>query len=287
MYEIKRKAVLGPAINLFDVVAPEIARKAQAGQFIILRQNEWGERIPLTIADYDRERGLITIIFQEVGRSTIDLGKMEAGDKILDFVGPLGRPSEIDKYGNVVCVGGGVGIAPLYPITRELFAAGNKIVSVIGARSREVLIWEDKMRSVSNEIHIATDDGSYGTKGFVTDILKEVLNGEKIDMVLAIGPLVMMQSVSELTRTHGIKTLVSLNPIMLDGTGMCGACRVQVNGEIKFACVDGPEFDGHEVDWENARSRALMFKEEERIALQSERKHSHGEEGGCECQREK
>lgn len=267
MYEIVEKSVLAPGIKLFQIYAPLIARKAKPGQFVIVRKDEWGERIPLTIADHDAERGTVTIIFQEVGRSTYELGKLEKGDKVLDFVGPLGKESEIENYGTVVCIGGGVGVAPLYPVTRALYKKGNRIISIIGARSADYLIWKDRMETVSNELYIATDDGSLGEKGLVTDVLRNVMEKHELDRVIAIGPLPMMQAVSELTRIKGIKTIVSLNPIMLDGTGMCGACRVQIGGDTKFACVDGPEFDGHLVDWENAKKRARMFINEEKEAM--------------------
>ncbi|NLW63063.1 MAG: sulfide/dihydroorotate dehydrogenase-like FAD/NAD-binding protein, partial [Syntrophomonadaceae bacterium] len=253
MYRIQSKKVLGPELKLMVVEAPEIAAKAQPGQFIILRENEYGERIPLTIADFDRQEGTITIIFQEVGRSTRDLGLLEAGDSILDFVGPLGKKSEIEDFGKVVCVGGGVGVAPVYPITRALYEAGNHVVSIIGARNRELLILEEEMRKVSHQLVVMTDDGSYGEKGFVTDALCKILSQDNYARVIAIGPLVMMKAVSEVTKEFGVQTIVSLNPIMVDGTGMCGACRVEVGGETRFACVDGPEFDGHQVDWNLAQ----------------------------------
>lgn len=267
MYEVVNKTILASNIKQLEVYAPHIARKAKPGQFVIVRNNEQGERIPLTIADFDTQKGTITIIFQEVGRSTIDMGYLEKGDKFLDFVGPLGKASEIKKYGKVVCVGGGVGVAPVFPIARALYEKENYIISILGAKSHEFLIWEERMKSISNEIYIMTDDGTYGEKGFVTDALSKIIAEQDIDLVLAIGPLAMMQSVCELTRPKQIKTLVSLNPIMLDGTGMCGACRVEVGNERKFACVDGPEFDGHLVDWENAKQRALMFKEQENMVL--------------------
>lgn len=278
MYRIRSKKVLGPDLKLMVVEAPEIAAKAQPGQFIILRENEYGERIPLTIADFDRTEGTITIIFQEVGRSTRDLGMLEAGDSILDFVGPLGKKSEIEDFGKVVCVGGGVGVAPVYPITRALYEAGNHVVSIIGARSRDLLILEDEMRKVSHQLVVMTDDGSYGEKGFVTDALRKVLSQDNYARVIAIGPLVMMKAVSEVTREFGVKTIVSLNPIMVDGTGMCGACRVEVGGETRFACVDGPEFDGHEVDWNLVQQRARMFLAQEKIA-------DEARGGGCRCQK--
>ncbi|HHX51704.1 MAG TPA: sulfide/dihydroorotate dehydrogenase-like FAD/NAD-binding protein [Clostridia bacterium] len=278
MYEICQKKILAPGIKLMDIKAPDVARKVQAGQFIILRTNEYGERIPLTVADFDREKGLITIIFQEVGYSTQELGKMEEGQFLLDFVGPLGRPTEIQKFGTVVCVGGGVGIAPVYPIARALKKAGNKVISIIGARSKELLILEEEMKAVSGELLVATDDGTYGHHGFVTDLLKEILDQGEIHRIWGIGPVMMMKAVAETTRATKITTLVSMNPIMVDGTGMCGACRLSVGDETKFACVDGPEFDGHLVDWELAIRRSAIFKEEEKIALE---KGKCG--GGCGC----
>lgn len=277
---IVKKEILAPGIKLFKVSAPEIASKARPGQFVILRINEKGERVPLTIADSDPRKGTVTLIFQEVGRTTIELGKLNEGDTMLDLVGPLGRASEIEYYGRVICVGGGVGVAPVYPITRALKEAGNTVISIIGARSRDHLILVEEMDAVSDALHIATDDGSMGRKGFVTDVLRDLLDREeKIDFVMAIGPLVMMQAISELTRPYQIRTVVSLNPIMVDGTGMCGACRVSVGGETRFACVDGPEFDGHLVDWEVARKRARMFQAEEKIALE----YLSGSD--CRCQK--
>ncbi len=267
MFKITKKQDLAKKIKLFDVYAPNIARKAQPGQFVIVRSAERGERIPLTIADYDRVNGTITIIFQEVGRSTMDLGLFGEGQALLDFVGPLGRPSQLEKFGRVICIGGGVGIAPIYPIARALYAADNHIITILGAQNVESLFWEEKLREVSNEVFVTTDDGSYGEKGRVTDILSNLIAVYDIDKVVAIGPLAMMEAISNLTRPKNINTIVSLNPIMLDGTGMCGACRVEVGNETKFACVDGPEFDGHLVDWQNAKQRALMFKKEEKIAL--------------------
>lgn len=279
MYQIVQKTNLAPSIKLMRVKAPEVAKKAEAGQFIILRLHEKGERIPLTITDYDREEGTITIVFQEVGKSTEELGSFEEGQSILNFVGPLGKPTGITSYGNVVCVGGGVGVAPIYPIARALHEAGNKVVSIIGARSRDLLFFENEMRSVSDKFYVATDDGSKGRKGFVTDILKEILDkmSEKINIVFAIGPVLMMRAVAELTRQHGIKTVVSLNPIMVDGTGMCGACRVEVGGTTKFACVDGPDFDACQVDFDLLmKRRKMFFKEEERA-----REYWHKCRGEC------
>ncbi|MGC8787028.1 MAG: sulfide/dihydroorotate dehydrogenase-like FAD/NAD-binding protein, partial [Anaerolineae bacterium] len=246
MYRITAKEVLAPVTKLFKVHAPEVARKAKAGQFVIVRVDEKGERIPLTIADYDRESGEITIVFQEVGKTTKQLGMMDVGDELASFTGPLGRPTEIEHYGTVICVGGGVGIAPIYPIARALREASNTIISIIGARNKELLFWEEKMRSVSDELIVCTDDGSYARKALVTEPLKEVLeSGRKIDIVWAIGPAIMMKFCSLTTKPFGVKTIVSLNSIMVDGTGMCGACRVEVGGKTRFVCVDGPEFDGH------------------------------------------
>lgn len=268
MYQIVRKKVLAPSINLFEVSAPMVAKKAQAGQFVILRIDEQGERIPLTIADFNRERGTITTIFQEVGATTRLLGRLNEGDYLLDFVGPLGLPTEVEKYGRVVCVGGGVGVAPIFPIARALREAGNEVISIIGARTKELLILEEEMRAVSDELIVCTDDGSYGRKGFVTQALTEVIEQRgNVARVWGIGPMIMMRVLAEATRPYGVKTIVSLNPIMVDGTGMCGACRVSVGGETKFACVDGPEFDAHQVDWELAMRRLAMYKNEEEKAL--------------------
>ena len=265
MFKIVYKKELSPGIFHMDIEAPRVAQKAKAGQFIVLRVDEKGERIPLTIADFDRDNGTITLIFQAVGASTMELSKRNVGDSIVDFVGPLGQPSEISAgMGTIVCIGGGIGVAPVYPIARAMHEAGNKVISIMGARSKDILIFEDRMRAISDEVLIATDDGSYGIKGFVTTALQQLVDrGEKIDQVTAIGPGIMMKSVCDATRPLGIKTIVSLNPIMVDGTGMCGGCRVQVGDEMKFACVDGPEFDGHLVDFGNLMSRGRMFREEE------------------------
>ncbi len=268
-YRIQRKACLGPGLKLMDIWAPEIAAKAKPGHFIILRTDEKGERIPLTIADLNQEQGLVTIIFQEVGRSTDDLGRMEEGDYLEDFVGPLGRDSEIDNFGTVVCIGGGVGTAPIYPITRALYLRANRVISIIGARNVDQLILEEEMRKVSHELFVVSDDGSIGEKGLVTAPLYKILEEEKVDRVVAIGPLAMMKAVSEATRTFAVPTIVSLNPIMVDGTGMCGGCRVVVGGQTRFACVDGPEFDGHQVDWDKARQRARMFLPQEKSAREA------------------
>jgi len=272
--QIIRKEELAPNIKLFEIDQPLIARKVQPGQFVVIRHNEKGERIPLTVADYDRDRGTITIIFQEVGKSTYQMGELNVGDTLLDVVGPLGQPSEIANYGTVVCIGGGVGIAPVYPITRALKAAGNHTIAIIGARTKELLFWEERFREISHELYITTDDGSYGRKGFVSDELQRLIDdGYKIDRVWAIGPAIMMKVVCDVTRPHQIKTIVSLNPIMVDGTGMCGACRVEVGGETKFTCVDGPEFDGHLVDFDLLMKRQSIYKEQEKLALDLYLKH--------------
>jgi len=270
VYEILAKESLAPVTKLMVISAPEVARKAKAGQFVIVRVVEEGERIPLTIADYDREEGTITIVFQEVGKTTLHLGMLEVGDRLASFTGPLGNPTEVEHYGTVVCVGGGVGIAAVYPIARALKEAGNRVISIIGARNKELLIWEDRMRSVSDEIIVCTDDGSYGRKALVTEPLKELMEerAEEIDRVWAVGPAIMMKFCSLTTKPFGVKTIVSLNPIMVDGTGMCGSCRVEVGGETKFTCVDGPEFDGHQVDWDLLLARLRIYVEEEKRALE-------------------
>jgi len=279
MYKILRKEVLSPTLKLFEIEAPKVAKKCQAGQFIILRIDEKGERIPLTIADFDREKGTITLIFAEVGKSTQQLGQMEAGNSLLDFIGPLGRPSEIEKYGRVVCIGAGVGIAPVFPITRALKEAGNEVIGIAGARTKELLFWLDEFKAQCDEFHICTDDGSLGEKGFVSDVLKKIIDEKgKIDYIIAIGPIPAMKAVCALTKPLGIKTFVSMNSIMVDGTGMCGACRVTVGNETKFTCVDGPEFDGHLVDFNEQLRRAQIFKDEEQRALAAA---SCG--GGCGC----
>lgn len=276
MYKIVERQELAPQIKLFKVAAPEIARKARPGQFIILRIDDEGERIPLTIADYDEQEGTVTIIFQEVGKSTELLGELQLGDYLLDFAGPLGCPSEIEGFGTVVCIGGGVGIAPVFPIAQALHRAGNRVISIIGARTADMLIWEEEMRAISSELYVTSDDGTCGIKGFVTDVLRDVLAREKVNRVVAIGPLGMMHGAAKTTPAD-IPLVVSLNPIMVDGTGMCGACRIEVADGTKFACVDGPEFDGHQVNWELVTMRSRMFVCEEQQAMQIER-------GECRCQ---
>jgi len=267
LFKILEKEDLGNKVYGFVIKAPRIAARAKPGQFFIVRQGEGFERIPLTIADYDREKETITMVFQIVGASTLGLARLEPGDEVTDMVGPLGLPSEIEKLGKVVLVGGGVGIAPVYPIARDLKEAGNEVISIIGARSKNLLFWEDKMREASDRLLVATDDGSYGHKGFVTTLLEDLIKTEDIKRVWAIGPMVMMRAVANMTRPYGTHTIVSMNPIMVDGTGMCGACRVSVGGQTKFACVDGPEFDGHAVDFDLALKRASFFKDMETTAM--------------------
>uniref|UniRef100_A0A7V3ZVV6 Sulfide/dihydroorotate dehydrogenase-like FAD/NAD-binding protein n=1 Tax=candidate division WOR-3 bacterium TaxID=2052148 RepID=A0A7V3ZVV6_UNCW3 len=268
MAKILKKEILAPNIKKFVVLVPEVAQKALPGQFVIVRVCEEGERIPLTIADFDKEKGTITIVFQEVGKTTYHLGTLNEGDEILDFVGPLGKPSEIEKFGTVCCIGGGVGTPEIYPVARALKEIGNYVIVIIGARTKELVIMENEMRKVADEVYITTDDGSYGMKGLVTDALKKLLvENKKIDRVIAVGPVIMMKAVSELTKNYNIKTIVSLNPMMLDGTGMCGICRVEIGGETKFACVDGPEFDGHLVNYDLLMARLRTYLEEEKISL--------------------
>ncbi len=256
------------AKNVFyqKIRAPRIARKRKAGQFLVFRFGETGERIPLTIVNSDAAEGTVTIIFQVVGKSTAELSRAKVGDSILDVVGPLGLPTHIEKFGTVVGIGGGIGAAPLLPIATAIKSAGNRLLSIVGARTKDLLILEDEMRKISDEIVVTTDDGSYAKKGFVTSALQEIIDsGTKIALCIAIGPVPMMRAVAETTRPHGIKTVVSLNPIMVDATGMCGACRVTVGGKTKFVCVDGPEFDGHEVDFKELvmRNRAYLSQEKE------------------------
>ncbi|AGT35755.1 MAG: sulfide/dihydroorotate dehydrogenase-like FAD/NAD-binding protein [Thermofilum sp.] len=266
--EIVEKKELAPRIKEIKVYNPRIAAKARAGQFVIVKVGEEGERIPLTIADWDREKGLITIVFQEVGVSTYKLGRLGVGDVITDVVGPLGNPSEIEKFGTVVCVGGGVGIAAIYPMAKELKKAGNRVISIIGARNKDLLIYEEEMRRVSDELRITTDDGSKGRKGFVSDELRDLLNsGLKVDRVIAVGPAIMMKTCADVTRPFNVKTIVSLNSLMLCGMGMCGACRVEVGGKTRFVCVDGPDFDAHQVNFDVLIKRLNAYKAEEQLAL--------------------
>jgi ferredoxin/flavodoxin---NADP+ reductase len=269
VYRILGKQALTPVTTEYVIEAPEVAHKAQAGQFVVLRVHEQGERIPLTIADYDREAGTITVVAQEIGRTTLMLKVLDVGDSLASFTGPLGRPTEIENYGTVVLVGGGLGIAPIYPICRTLREAGNHVIAIIGARSGDLLFWEDKMRCVTDELIVVTDDGSYARKALVTEPLKELLESSRqIDRVWAIGPAIMMKFVTLTTKPFDVTTIVSLNSIMVDGTGMCGACRVSVGGSTYFACVDGPEFDGHQVDWDLLLSRQRFYLQEEQRALE-------------------
>ncbi|SJZ43585.1 sulfide/dihydroorotate dehydrogenase-like FAD/NAD-binding protein [Garciella nitratireducens] len=264
MYKIIKKRVLNPSVKSMEVYAPAIAKKAEPGQFIILRVHEKGERIPLTISDFNRDKGTVTITFQEVGKTTKLLGRLEEGEEILDFVGPLGKASELEGYKKVAVIGGGLGTAIAYPQAKKLHNLGAEVHSIVGFRNKDLIIYEEELNQVSDKVFITTDDGSNGHKGFVSDVLQQLIEeGNKYDLVIAIGPLIMMKVVSELTKKYGIKTIVSMNTIMIDGTGMCGGCRVTVGGEIKFACVDGPDFDGHLVDFDEAMRRGAMYKEEE------------------------
>lgn len=265
MYLIKRKERLNPTVTLMEIDAPYVAKKAQAGQFIILRVDEEGERIPLTVADYDREAGTVTIIFQIVGATTKKLDAKEEGDSICDFVGPLGTPSHTEGLKKVAVVGGGVGCAIAYPVAKKLHEQGAEVHSIVGFRSKDLVILEEQFKQVSDVYKIVTDDGSYGDKGLVTDALRALIeSGEQYDEVIAIGPLIMMKFVCLLTKEFGIKTVVSMNPIMIDGTGMCGGCRLSVGGETKFACVDGPDFDGHQVDFDLMMKRGGIYRDIER-----------------------
>lgn len=280
MYKILQAHSLAPGVKRFEVVAPEIARHRQAGQFVILRAHEEGERIPITIAGANPERGTITLIVQEVGWTTRFLGQKQAGDSLPDVCGPLGEPTHIENFGHCVCLAGGVGVAEIYPVVAALRAAGNQVTAIIGARSQELLILEQEMRQQAHHLLVTTDDGSYGIHGLVTQPLHEMIKrGEPIDRVFCIGPVPMMRAVTELTRPHGIPTIVSLNPIMVDGTGMCGGCRVTVGGNVKFACVDGPDFDAHQVDFDELVRRQQMYRGEEKTALQQWEKGTYGATG--------
>ncbi|HDZ23287.1 MAG TPA: sulfide/dihydroorotate dehydrogenase-like FAD/NAD-binding protein [Desulfobacteraceae bacterium] len=264
MNEVLLKETLSPQIIRLRIDAPIIARKRKPGQFVILRVHEKGERIPLTIVDSDPDIGTITLIFQVVGKTTHMLSELKEGDNILDLVGPLGKPTAIECFGTVVVVGGGIGAAVAYPIAKGMKYAGNKVITILGARNKNLLVLEGELASVSDEIIVTTDDGSYKRHGMVTEPLKELLEKGKINEVLAIGPVPMMRAVSEMTKPYNVRTQVSLNPIMVDGTGMCGACRVNIAGRIKFACIDGPEFDGHQVDFRDLQMRLTAYREEEK-----------------------
>ncbi len=263
-YKLLAKKELCKGQFEYTIDAPFVTRNAKAGQFVILRVEENGERFPLTIADVDKEKGELTIVFMAVGYSTEKLAQIEVGEEILDVTGPLGVPTHVEKYGTVVCIAGGYGAAPCYLIAKAFKDAGNKVYMISGARTKDLIFWQDKMKNASTELFITTDDGSLGIKGFGTQVLKDLMEKEKIDYVIAVGPMPMMKAVADLTRGTGIKTEASMNPIMVDGTGMCGACRLTVGGKVKFACVDGPDFDAHEIDFDEVINRTKIYKPEER-----------------------
>ncbi len=270
MYKIVRKEILNSQVKLLEIEAPYIARKAEPGQFIILRVDDNGERIPFTIADYDREKGTVTIIFQEVGASTLALGLLNEGDSLVDFVGPLGVASHFENVKKAAVIGGGLGSAIAFPQAKKLNQMGASVDVIMGYRNKDIIILEKEMSKVSDRLFVTTDDGSNGTKGFVSDVLQKLIDeGNKYDVVIAIGPAIMMKVVCDVTRPHGIKTIVSLNPIMIDGTGMCGGCRVTVDGKTKFACVDGPDFDGHQVDFDELMRRLSMYKDDEQASVKN------------------
>ena len=275
MFEIlERDELADGTVILNKISAPLIAKKAKPGQFVVLKANETGERIPLTLADTDAEQGTLTIIYQVVGKSTFLFKSLQVGDHYQNIIGPLGRPTDIEKLGTVVCVGGGTGVAVVHSITRGLEEIGNHVIAIIGARTKDLIILEDQMKMASNKLHVCTDHGSYGHHGFVTDVLRDILEKEDVKLVVGAGPVPMMKFLCKVTAEFNVKTFVSLNPIMVDGTGMCGCCRVAVGGETKFACVDGPEFNGHEVDFDELIQRLQAYKEEEALAY---------EKSKCEC----
>jgi len=277
MYQILLKENLVPNIHLFQIAAPNVAKKAQAGQFVVIRIDEKGERIPLTIADWNREEGSVTVVFMGVGTTTHRLARLKESDSIANFIGPLGKPTHIDNFGTVVCVAGGFAVATIYPIARALKEKGNRVISIMGARSKDLIFWEDKLRSASDQLIVTTDDGSYARKGLVTETLKELLEAGGVDRVIAIGPSIMMKFSAKTTEPFGVKTIVSLNPIMVDGTGMCGCCRVSVGDATRFVCVDGPDFDGHQVDWDLLLARQRIYLDEEKLSFerwQSQRANS-------------
>lgn len=263
-YKILSKVELCPNQYELKIEAPFVVRNAKAGQFIILRVEENGERVPLTIADVDKENGILTIVYMAVGYSTKKLALLNEGDEIIDLVGPLGQPTHIKNYGTVVCLAGGYGAAPCYLIAKAFKDAGNKVYMVMGARTKELIFWEEKMKDACTELYITTDDGTHGEKGFVTQVLDRIMGQEKVDYAIAVGPMPMMRAVANMTRDTGIYTEASMNPIMVDGTGMCGACRVTVGGEVKFACVDGPDFDAHKIDFDEVINRTRIYKDQER-----------------------
>ena len=261
---VRRQEMTGGTVILNEIEAPLIAKKARPGQFVILKANENGERIPLTMADSDPEKGTITIIYMVVGKSTALFRDLQVGDSYQDVIGPLGKATHLEKVGKVICVGGGTGVAVLHPITRALKEIGNDVTCIIGARTKDLLILEDEMKKASHDLRVCTDDGTYGHHGFVTQVMQEVLDAGGVKLVVAIGPVPMMKAVSKITKDYNVPTMVSLNPIMVDGTGMCGGCRVTIGGETKFACVDGPEFDGHQVDFDELMMRLQAYQEDER-----------------------
>ena len=283
MYKILLKEDLVPNIHLFKIAAPDVAKKAKPGQFVVIRIDEKGERIPVTVADWDEKEGSVTVVFMEVGTTTRRLATLKTGDSIANFVGPLGLPTEIENFGTVVCVAGGFAVAVIRPIARALRAKGNKVISILGARNKDLLFWEDKLREVSDQLIVTTDDGSYARKGLVTEPLKELLESdEKIGRVIAIGPSIMMKFSAKTTEPFGVKTIVSLNPIMVDGTGMCGCCRVSVDGVTRFTCVDGPDFDAHQVDWDLLFARQRTYLEEEKQSLERWQQ-SQNDTHSCSC----
>jgi ferredoxin/flavodoxin---NADP+ reductase len=292
MFKIQHAEFLAPGVKRFVIQAPRIARKHQPGQFVIIRIYQEGERIPLTIERSDPERGTINLVVQSIGKTTNLLNRLETGDSLLDVVGPLGKPSEIEKFGTVVVMGGGVGTAMAYPTALALKKAGNRVISIVGARTKELVILENDMREVSDALMLTTDDGSYADKGFVTDKLRQLIdNGTRIDLVLAVGPIPMMRAVAEMTRKERIRTIVSLNPIMIDGTGMCGGCRVLVDGKSEFACVDGPEFDAHRIDFAVLVQRNAMYRPLEQKSMEDFQREGasllekvHAEQAACALQ---
>jgi len=267
-YRIVAKEVYSAVTYMWEVEAPDVARAARPGHFLMVRMNEAGERIPLTVADFDRQRGTVTVVIQAVGKSTREMMRLEAGDTLLDFIGPLGEASHIQRRSKVVLVGGGLGVAPVYPQLRAYKELGSCTISVVGFRSRDLVFWEERFRRYSDELHVATDDGSYGFKGLVSQVLQQVLECQRdVEEIVAIGPLPMMRACCDVSRPFGVRTIVSLNSIMVDGTGMCGSCRVTVGGKLKFACVDGPDFDGHQVDFDELMLRQRRFRREEQASM--------------------
>jgi ferredoxin--NADP+ reductase len=277
MYTIVKKRVLNSQVKLFEILAPRVAKKAKPGQFVVLRLDDDGERVPFTISDYDAGKGTVTIVVQEVGKTSRQLGLMNEGESVKDFTGPLGLPTHFENVKKALVIGGGLGSAIAYPQTKNFFDNGIEVDSIVGFRNKDLVILEEEMKSKSTRLFITTDDGTYGTKGFVTEALKKLLEeGNKYDVVVAIGPPIMMKAVCDITRPHGVKTLVSLNPVMIDGTGMCGCCRVSVAGQTRFACIDGPDFDGHDVDFDELMKRNAMYRDEEKISFDNFVDHNCG-----------